>query len=90
MKHELAPESIIAHPKNGFIRMVLTEFGADQVDLAEKNIFRGVTLDTEKISKLSTILLGLLSPKWLLPLPFRRPRFPNLTQCQLRLPSIPF
>jgi hypothetical protein len=52
--------------------MVLTEFGADRVDLAEKNILRGVTFDTEKISKLSTILLDLISPKWLLPLPFRQ------------------
>ena len=47
MKHEDAPESTIAHPKKGFMRMVLFELGALQIGDVEKYILRGDTLSTE-------------------------------------------
>jgi hypothetical protein len=74
MKQDEAPESIIAHPWNSLIWVVLFFVGVERLGDAVKYILRGDTLFTEKISKSPFDF----SSETLLPVALRGPLFPTL------------
>src|ERR1700760_483785 len=80
MKHDDAPESIMAQPKNGFIRRALFALGALRIGVVEKYIFKGDTFSIEYISISESVSF---SSDTLLPVVFRGPHFPTRYQTEV-------